>query len=186
MIRADSLGFKGNRNYTPETISPATVPTESFDRIMSVLTHPRCMNCHPSDNIPMQGLDGHMHYFSISGGEDGEGFASLKCFSCHQDKNNPNSGVPGAPHWKLAPPSMGWQGLSKSEIARSLLDPERNGNRDREELIRHLTEDSLVLWAWNPGTTATGKLRETPPVSFEAFRKAVHQWFDNGNPIPDN
>ena len=37
----------------------------AFDKMMSVLTHQRCMNCHPSDNTPKQGEDSHAHYFEI-------------------------------------------------------------------------------------------------------------------------
>jgi hypothetical protein len=42
---------------------------DNFTKIMDVLTHPRCMNCHPSDNIPKQGLDSHPHYFGMEGGK---------------------------------------------------------------------------------------------------------------------
>ncbi len=74
-----------------------------------------------------------------------------RCVSCHQPENNASAGVPGAPEWSLAPRSMAWQGLSRVEIARSMLDPARNGGRSLEALVRHLTEHELVLWAWEPG-----------------------------------
>lgn len=32
-----------------------------FDEIGKVLTHPRCMNCHPTGDHPLQGDDHHEH-----------------------------------------------------------------------------------------------------------------------------
>ena len=90
---------------------------QSFDKMMSVLTHPRCMNCHPSDNVPKQGEDSHPHHFGMARGEDDHGFVATNCNTCHQEENNDFSGVPGAPKWSLAPESMNWQGLSRIEIA---------------------------------------------------------------------
>ena len=151
---------------------------------MDVLVHQRCMNCHPTDNIPKQGDDRHPHYFGLAGGEDDEGFAATNCNTCHQSENNVYSGVPGAPHWALAPASMGWEGLTRAQIAERMLDKTMNGNRTHEELVEHMTADELVLWAWEPGIDANGKERELPPVSKEDFKVAVRYWFDNGAEIP--
>lgn len=156
----------------------------AFDKMMDVLTHERCMNCHPNDNIPKQGDDSHPHYFDIAGGEDDMGFQATQCATCHQSENNKYSGVPGAPHWSLAPASMGWQGLSRIEITERLLDKETNGGKTYEELIAHMTEDELVLWAWDPGVDADGMVRTPPPVSEEEFAEAVKDWFKNGAKIP--
>ena len=162
----------------------AMVSEEAFHKMMDVITHQRCMNCHPTDNIPKQGDDRHPHYFGIARGYDDMGFEATNCNTCHQSENNTYSGVPGAPHWSLAPASMGWQGLSSIEIAERLLDRGMNGNRSHKELIEHMTEDELVLWAWNPGVDANGIQRELPPVSKEEFKKAVEDWFNNGAVIP--
>ena len=157
---------------------------EAFHNMMDVLTHQRCMNCHPTDNVPKQGDTRHPHYFGISRGADDKGFEATNCNTCHQSENNVYSGVPGAPHWSLAPASMGWQGLSRVEIAERLLDRKTNGNKSHAELVEHMTQDELVLWAWNPGIDANGKQREVPPVTKEAFKKAVAYWFDNGAILP--
>lgn len=159
-------------------------PEEAFDKMMDVLTHQRCMNCHPNDNVPKQGEDRHPHYFDMARGRADKGFQATKCATCHQEENNDYSGAPGAPHWSLAPESMGWQGLSRTEIARIVLDPETNGGKSNEELVKHMTEDELVLWAWKPGVGTDGKPRELPPVTEEEFKKAVETWFDNGAVIP--
>jgi len=86
---------------------------------MDVLTHQRCMNCHPSDNIPKQGEDSHPHYFGMSRGEGNIGFAATNCNTCHQHDNNDFSGVPGAPEWSLVQklPNQCWM-KQETEVGR--------------------------------------------------------------------
>lgn len=159
---------------------------DNFNQMMDVITHPRCMNCHPNDNLPKQGNDSHPHYFGMKRGKNDQGFDATKCATCHQKENNNFSGVPGAQHWGLAPEKMGWQGLTRKEIATSMLDKNRNGGKNYKELIKHLTEDDLVLWAWNPGINAEGIAREKPPVSKENFKIVVEKWFAAGAIIPED
>ena len=158
---------------------------QAFDKMMAVLTHKRCVNCHPAGDRPRQGEDSHYHNFGVRRGEDNHGLPALRCETCHQQENNNFSGVPGAPEWSLAPLSMQWEGLSRVEIARSMLDPARNGGRTLEETVRHLTEHELVLWAWEPGVDASGTPREKPPVPKDEYIKAVKAWAEAGAPIPE-
>jgi hypothetical protein len=62
--------------------------------------------------------------------------------------------VPGHPKWQLAPASMAWQGRSLGEICAQIKDPARNGGVDMPALLRRMSEDTLVGWAWAPGTRA--------------------------------
>lgn len=171
--------------HPKEKMSSNSDSEESFNKMMDVLTHQRCMNCHPSNNIPKQGEDSHPHYFGMARGDGNLGFEATNCNTCHQHENNDFSGVPGAPEWSLAPHSMRWEGLSRTEIAASMLDPKRNGGRDHEHLIEHLTEHALVLWAWEPGIDAAGNPRETPPVPVDEYIEAVKEWFEAGAVIPE-
>lgn len=195
IITSITFGFTAfdDKNKVEEIADPSTQPilptaesNAAFDVMMSVLTHKRCMNCHPSGNRPKQGEDSHIHYFDVQRGEDGHGTAAVKCSTCHQDENNDNSGVPGAPHWHLAPLSMAWEGLSRVEIAKVILDKEKNGGKTLEETVKHMTEDDLVLWAFKPGINHEGIPRELPPVSEAEFIAAVKEWADNGAVIPEN
>ena len=158
---------------------------EAFDQMMVVLMHKRCVNCHPAGDRPRQGEDSHIHNFNVQRGEDNHGMPALRCESCHLSENNNLSGVPGAPEWSLAPRSMAWEGLSRVEIAKSMLNRDNNGNRSLEETVEHLTEHELVLWAWEPGIDANGDPREKPPVSKEDYIKAVKTWAEAGAPIPE-
>ncbi|AWV97943.1 hypothetical protein [Arcticibacterium luteifluviistationis] len=175
----------------PEKEESAVVKIEAqeaqpaFDTMMKVLTHKRCMNCHPSGDRPRQGEDSHLHYFGIERGKENHGFEATTCNTCHQSKNNDASGVPGAPHWSLAPISMAWEGKSRIEIAEIILDRSKNGNKSAKEIEKHMTEDELVLWAFEPGIHADRTPREKPPVSKEEFIAAVKTWIQNGAKIPN-
>ena len=168
------------------TSEVAAADTESvlvFNKMMDVLTHPRCMNCHPDDHVPKQGEDSHAHRFGITRANSVG--SATNCNTCHQSTNNLNSGVPGAPEWSLAPHKMRWEGLSRIEIAKSMMNRENNGNRSVEELMHHLTEHELVLWAWEPGVDAEGKPRELPPVPLDEYIEAVKKWVELGAQIPE-
>ncbi len=158
---------------------------EAFDKMMQVLTHKRCVNCHPSGDRPRQGEDSHYHNFDVQRGTDNHGVVALRCETCHQHENNDFSGVPGAPEWSLAPLSMAWEGLNRVEIAKSMLNPANNGGRDLEHIVEHLTEHELVMWAWNPGIDADGNPREKPPVPKDEYIKAVKEWAEAGAHIPE-
>lgn len=158
--------------------------TKAFDQMMAVLTHKRCVNCHPAGDRPHQGEDSHVHNFNVQRGISNHGADALSCNTCHHEENNDLAGVPGAPEWSLAPLKMAWEGLSRVEIAKSILDPEINNGRTLEETVKHLTEHELVLWAWNPGVDSEGNPREKPPVSKEDYIAAVKEWAANGAVIP--
>lgn len=187
-----TLGFtafseerKINEDTSAVNSVAGSMEESNFDIMMKVLTHKRCVNCHPSDDYPRQGEDMHIHNFGVQRGDKNHGVAAVQCETCHQQENNDFSGVPGAPEWSLAPYSMRWLGLSKSEIAKSMLNPENNGGRTLDEIVKHLTEHELVLWAWEPGVDAEGKPREKPPVPVEEYIVAVKAWVAEGAPIPE-
>lgn len=147
---------------------------QAFHKMMKVLTHQRCINCHPQDGKHLK-----------LGGATNLGVEKKLCSTCHQNTNNLYSGVPGAPDWAMAPQSMAWQGLSKYEIARSMMDRAKNGDRSPEDIMHHLTEHELVLWAWEPGIRPDGTPREKPPVPKEEYIKAVKKWIELGAVIPE-
>lgn len=190
LIATILIASKGEEKKTVETSlaeKKSVLPNneENFRRMMDVLTSARCVNCHPNDNVPKQGDDSHPHYFGMRGGKDNLGYDATKCTTCHQSENNNFSGVPGAPGWSLAPAKMKWEGLTRVEIARSMLNRENNGNRSLKELEHHLTEHELVLWAWNPGVDANGNERTKPPVPLDEYREAVKKWIEDGAVIPE-
>ena len=176
----------GREAAEPEHPVPLPQIDTAFDKVMSVVTHKRCMNCHPSDDYPRQGEDSHIHRFGVQRGPDDHGVEALQCVSCHQEANNLMSGVPGAPHWGLAPKSMGWAGLTKNEIAAAMLDRSKNGGRSLAEIEHHLTEDPLVLWVFEPGVNNEGTAREKPPISKDEWVSAVKTWIAAGALIPTN
>src|SRR5258708_25750065 len=84
----------------------------AWEQVYTVLTSPRCINCHTATNYPQQGDDRHQHFANIIRGPEGKGVPALNCVSCHQESNADSTGVPGGPNWHLAPLSMRWQDLN--------------------------------------------------------------------------
>jgi hypothetical protein len=140
---------------TPESFT-STADTEArsaaiFAELGKVLTHPRCVNCHPAGDRPHQGELGRLHQPPVERGADGLGLAAMRCPICHQQANFDPGRVPGHPEWHLAPRGMAWEGKTLGEICAQIKDRERNGGRSLEELVHHIGTDSLVGWAWAPG-----------------------------------
>jgi hypothetical protein len=154
-------------------------------QVHAVLSHPRCMNCHPRDDSPKQGMDRHVHFPPITRGPDGHGPAGLSCAACHTVANFDPGRVPGAPNWHLAPLSMAWEGKTPGELCRSITDRSRNGNRDLQATVRHLTEDKLVAWGWTPGINVDGQPREPVPLPKAEFDRLVVAWAKSGGACPD-
>jgi hypothetical protein len=150
----------------------------AFARIAEVLRHPRCMNCHPVGDSPRQTDDRVRHRMLVARGPDDHGTPAMRCTTCHQTVNTADGRVPGAPHWHLAPRSMGWEGLSDGDLCRAVKDPKRNGGRSIASIVKHMTTDALVQWAWSPGP------RTIPPLSQSDFHQAVRQWAAGGAACP--
>ena len=172
------------RPVTKATASAAPAASDGalFVEFVSVLRHPRCMNCHSRGDFPRQGDDGHPHTMNVRRGPEGHGVTSEKCSTCHQDHNLAGAHMPpGAPHWGLPPPTtpMIWEGLSDAQICRSIKDPKQNKQRNLDQLVEHLTEDKLLAWGWNPGEG-----RIPIPMSHEEFAAKVKRWQAAGAPCP--
>ncbi|WP_370174713.1 hypothetical protein [Leeuwenhoekiella palythoae] len=160
----------------------STKSKEAFKKVYTVLMHPRCMNCHPAGDIPLQGEDSHPHTMAPRRGEDGKGLYAMKCANCHQNENTPGPHrPPGNPLWHLPPADMKmvFEGKSARELALQLVDKTKNGNKSMADLIEH-AEDTLVKAGWKP---AEGL--ELPPMSHEEFKEAWITWIENGAYAPD-
>jgi len=146
----------------------------AFADIARVLQSPRCRNCHPAGNAPLQTDAGVPHAMNISRASVAAG---VPCASCHQDRNSEAihiaGGPPGAPHWGLPPAEtpMVFEGKTVTELCEQLKDPARNGRRSLAMLLDHVAHDPLVLWGWDPG----GK-RTTPPLSHDKLVAAFTAW----------
>ncbi len=150
-----------------------------------VLSHPRCVNCHPRDDTPKQGLDQHVHSPPITRGPYNNGPLGLPCMACHTEANFDPGRVPGAPGWHLAPASMAWEGKSAGELCRAMTDRSKNGNRSLQATVKHLTEDKLVAWGWEPGIDVYGKPRQPVPLPKAEFNRIVVAWAKSGGACPD-
>ena len=74
---------------------------------------------------------------------------------------------------------MAWQGKSLGQICAQIKDFGRNGNREMAALAHHMSEDSLVGWAWAPGAGRT----PAPGTQVE-FGALIKAWAASGAYCP--
>ncbi|HSE24002.1 MAG TPA: hypothetical protein VLB68_20190 [Pyrinomonadaceae bacterium] len=161
----------------------------AWEQVYSVLTSPRCINCHTATNYPQQADDRHRHVANVVRGPEDNGVPGLNCAGCHQETNADSTGVPGGHNWHLAPLSMRWQDtndqpLSSSAVCQAITNRSLNHNLDGPGLLKHHEEEPLVKWAWNPGRRPDGTMRTLPPLTHEQFVAATRRWVEAGTPCP--
>jgi len=130
------------------TAIPRAAGLAAWQQVYSVLTSPRCINCHTATTYPQQGDDRHRHFANVIRGPEGKGVAGLNCASCHQETNADSTGVPGGHGWCLAPPSMRWQDindqpLSSGAVCRAVTDRSKNHGLNGPGLLKHHEEEPL-------------------------------------------
>lgn len=154
---------------------------KAFMEVYKVLMSPRCMNCHPAGEVPLQGDDSHIHSMLPQRGNDGKGIYAMKCSNCHQPTNLEGlNKPPGNPNWHLPPSNMKmvFEGRTPNQLAKQIVNPKTNGNKNLQQLIEH-ADDGLVKAAWN-----MGEGRPAPPMSHEEFKKAWITWITTGAYAP--
>jgi hypothetical protein len=180
-----SFGFKNDLtigSVRNEIINKDSVESvKAFMDVYKVLTSPRCMNCHPAGDVPLQGDDNRLHNMTPQRGSDGKGIYAMKCSNCHQPTNIAGLNTPpGNPNWHLPPANMKmiFQGRTANQLAKQLVNPKTNGNKTMQQLIAH-ADDGLVKAGWDPGEGRT-----VPPMSYEEFKKAWITWIKSGAYAP--
>ena len=186
MILCAAYGASGNASSglaSPESFSSISGVRQRsaalFTELGKVLTHPRCVNCHPAGDHPRQGDFGRLHQPPVERGADGLGLPPMRCPICHQRANFEPARMPGRPQWHLAPREMSWEGKTLGEICAQLKDPERNGGRGLDELVHHIGRDTLVGWAWEPGFG-----REPAPGTQQQAGALAEAWVKTGAACP--
>ncbi len=174
----------------PATPPPPAVPDEAaglaaFETMRGVFQHPRCQNCHPAGDAPLQGDSGQAHTQNVVRGPAGSGVAGLECTGCHGAANLPASYgghvPPGTSKpWRMPGPDapMVFVGMTPAALCAQLKDPAHNGGRDLAALRTHL-DDPLVTWGWDPGAGRT-----PIPTPRADFIHAFELWVRAGAPCP--
>lgn len=151
-----------------------------FGEMARVLTHPRCINCHPAGDTPHQRMAMELHDPPVVRGPDDNGVPGMECTTCHQDRNQTLTRVPGAPNWHLAPIEMAWVGKSVGAICNQIKDPARNGGKTLAQIVEHNGHDELVAWGWAPGAD-----REPAPGTQAQFGALSAAWVETGAECPE-
>jgi hypothetical protein len=171
-----------NGSVYAQTKQDAAASAKAFVKVTQVLQHPRCLNCHPAGDYPLNGEESHPHHSGVKRGKDGKGIAGLECSGCHGETNQPGKGnPPGAPGWHLPSEKMPmiFQNRTPGQICAQLKDPAQNGGRSLDEVVRHVREHPLVLWGWKPGEG-----RKVIFIPHKEFVKAMNDWVAKGAACP--
>lgn len=149
----------------------------AFADIYEVSTHPRCMNCHPDGDAPMQGDDSHPHIYGITRFSPLEG---IHCSLCHAPNAVSDGQAPLPPAdaiWSMPPRAMAFQNRTSTQLCEQLKDPDVNGRRGLGGLAHHIEKDHLLITSWHSG-------RDKPPISHEALVERYEIWGEAGGPCP--
>jgi len=181
------LAACGGASSGPKPPVPADPPggVASFETVRAVLQHPRCQNCHPAGDAPLQGDDGHVHAMNVQRGPEGRGMIGEECTTCHGPANpSSNYGLhipPGVIEgWRMPKPEekLVFVGVAPRALCEQIKDPARNGGKDMAALRKHL-DSPLVQWGWNPGFG-----RAPVPTPYATFIAAWETWVAAGAPCP--
>ncbi len=186
LIGAANSAFMADNSVTGKEIpqgksADSIASVKAFAEVYRVLMSPRCMNCHPAGEVPLQGDDSHLHSMAPKRGNDGHGLYAMKCGNCHQPENTPGVHTPpGNPKWALPPSNMKmvFEGKKARELALQIMDYNRNGHKNKAALIEH-ARDTLVKAAWN-----MGEGRKPPPLPYNEFVKVWDTWIEKGGYAP--
>lgn len=186
------LGLAGCGEASAPPVSPVRQSPDpaagvaAFATVRAVLQHPRCQNCHPAGDAPLQGDDSHVHAQNVHRGQDGRGDVGEECATCHGPANPPsNYGLhvpPGASegwHMPKHDEKLVFVGLAPRALCEQVKDPARNGGKDMAALRKHL-DSSLVTWGWSPGFG-----RAPVPTPYATFVSAWETWAAAGAPCPN-
>ncbi len=74
---------------------------------------------------------------------------------------------------------MNWHGLSSAELCTMFKDQSRNGGRDLDALVKHVDNEPLVLWGWDPGDG-----RASVPLLHSELVAVMRVWIAAGAACP--
>ena len=184
------LGACGGKARPPESAVHQTpdhaTGVAAFETVRAVLQHPRCQNCHPAGDAPLQGDEGRMHSMNVLRGPTGHGMAGAECTTCHGPANPPsNYGLHVPPGvidgWHMPKPEekLVFVGVAPRALCEQVKDPAHNGGKDMAALRKHL-DTPLVVWGWDPGFG-----RAPVPTPYATFIDAWETWAAAGAPCPN-
>jgi hypothetical protein len=146
-----------------------------FDDVARVLLHPRCLNCHPAGEAPLQTNASRPHHQNVTRRIEQLG---TPCTACHRPNAPRGPGLPpSAAEWKMprADLPLVFEGRSAAQLCLQLKQPALNGGLSPHALREHLTHDPRVVWSFDPGPGRTA-----PPLSHARFLEAVDTWLAAG------
>ena len=164
----------GGWAWAGEPSAPTGASVAAFNAVYTVLQSPRCLNCHPAGDVPLQRDSGEPHGMRVTRHSADVGLA---CSTCHRPIGIDLPHLPPANRvWRMPPASQAFQGRSPRELCLQL---QGAATSDPVAFLHHVRDDSLVAWGWSPGAGRT-----VPPLTHTEFVAAVAAWMEGGVACP--
>jgi hypothetical protein len=165
-----------------EPVAPTVSVEEglsAYASVYSVLQHPRCLNCHPDGDVPLQTDQSTPHTMEITRLSV---LSGLPCMTCHRQTGLSLSDTenlpPADPHWQMPAREQAFENRTAAQLCAQLTDPTQTGGRDLATLVEHVRSDHLVQNSWHSPRTP-------PPISHDDFVAAFATWVEAGGPCPE-
>jgi hypothetical protein len=186
------IGLPVNSGRRPSNIEQQTVgPVKAFVIVHQIAISPRCTNCHAKGEQPMvlAGTEQKYHPMDMQ-----RGFSRLggACTSCHQNQNFATPHMPpGAENWRMPSAIKAYDAfVSPAELCQLWTGPTNafeegpqiGKQRTPQDLLVHVTSDSLVNWSFDPGPGRESA--RSGPGGHDYFVAYFKQWVDGGAPCP--
>lgn len=155
-----------------------------FAKLMPVLRHPRCINCHGALN-PLADTTHEGGVIDANVKASGELEDNQVCLGCHTAASR----LPDEPtlandqRWRLPPPEMKWAEKDLRSTCIQLQNWVKT--RGNEAAREHLGFDPLIQWGFEGRAAGVRdpKPPAPPPIDLETFTELFREWVtkDRGN-----
>jgi len=163
--------------------SDANASREAFLQIYKVFTSPRCQNCHPAGDSPLQGDDSHVHLQIVKRGKDGHGVYGMRATPATSPRICPGATCRREIR-RVAPRARNqWFSLPHADrLCRQLKIPSRPAAA-RSRIARTCFLDDLVGWGWTPTRRALPPLSRADTIAQMKIWMTAEQPAHNSHPV---
>ena len=157
-----------------------------FNEVAKVVTHPRCMNCHPAGEHPTQGNDQHEHMPPTCAARPASASPGVLLGLPHREELHAGRHRRDATRAFRAIRAGSsrrsrWRGRASRSARSASSSRTRSATAARSLALlhEHFAKDDLVAWGWAPGEG-----REPAPGTQQQLGELAQAWIDTGAECP--
>jgi len=176
------FGCSGTVTITVHGTCPLKSSLDMFTAMMTVFSHPRCVNCHGIVN-PTTGAN-------HGGGKveqphtPGDSLGNQVCLTCHTEAvtttmDPVTHDVIEQGPWRLAPAELSFAGRNALALCQQIRSRMMRGT-DMSSFVEHSASDSRILMGFEGLAGGAAKTPNPPPMTQKAFIEAAIDWVQKG------